>query len=56
MNVCSMEHLCLSAIQNWAGGRLFVFKMLAVVLISIGRPIFPPDSVFVFNLLLKPEQ
>lgn len=32
----------------------FVFKMLDLLSISMGKSIFLPDGEFVFNLLLKP--
>lgn len=35
-------------------GRLFGVKMFAVLFILIGKPVFLPDSEFVFNSLLKP--
>lgn len=35
-------------------GRLFGFKMFTVLFILIGKPLFLPDSEFVFNSLLKP--
>lgn len=35
-------------------GRLFGFKIFTVLFILIGKPVFLPDSEFVFNSLLKP--